>query len=123
MELRQILGRFAATIIGIVGAVLGLVFNFGYSFFHDALKIAGAKNIDATHGFVGLMLMLIALVGAFLALFRPRASAAMLAIGGVGFFYPVGFFALVASPFLLLASALAFVDRTKTPAKQPVKVQ
>jgi hypothetical protein len=118
VELGRIAGRLVATVLGLIGVVLALLINAFYSGFHDLFKIAGAKNIESTHGFIGLALIIVAFVGALLALFRPRASALLLVIGGAGFFYPVGLLALIASPFMLIGALLAFIDKAPAPAKK-----
>ncbi len=115
MEIARIAGRLAAAVLGLIGVVLALVVNFAYSGVHDFLKISGSSTLDSSHGFVGLGLILVAFIGAVIALFKPRASATLLLIGGAGFFYPVGWFALIASPFMLLGALLAFID--KAPSK------
>ena len=111
MEIARIAGRLAAAVLGLIGVVLALVVNFFFSGINDIIKISGATAPDSTHGFIGLGLIVLAFVGAIIAVFKPRASALLLLIGGAGFFYPVGWFALIASPFMLLGALLAFIDK------------
>ncbi len=119
MEIARIAGRLAAAVLGLIGVILALVVNFAYSGVHDFLNISGTSASNS-HGFIGLGLIVLAFIGSVVALFKPRAAALLLLIGGAGFFYPVGWFALIASPFMLLGALLAFIDRSpskSTPAK------
>jgi hypothetical protein len=111
MEIARLAGRLAAAVLGLIGVVLALVVNFAYSGVHDFLRVSGSSTLESSHGFVGLGLILLAFIGSVISLFKPRASAALLLIGGAGFFYPVGWFALIASPFMLLGALLAFIDK------------
>jgi hypothetical protein len=119
VEIARIAGRLAAAVLGLIGVVLGLVVNLTYSAFNDGAKLFGA-TLPATHGVIGFGLLFLAFVGAVIAVFKPRASAALLLIGGAGFFYPVHWFALIASPFILLGALLAFIDKSPS-AKAPTK--
>ena len=121
MELARIAGRLAAAVLALIGVVIGLVVNFTYSLTNDAATAFGAK-LPASHGFIGFGLLIFSFIGAVIALFRPRTAATLMLIGGAGFFYPVGWFALIASPFMLLGALLAFIDKgpsakTTTPTK------
>jgi hypothetical protein len=107
----RILGRLGALILGIIGVVLGFVVNFAYSGIHRLVHLAGGTTMDQTHGFIGLLLILVGLVGTMLTLVAPETAAILLLISGVGFFFIVGWYALLASPFLILAAILAWVDR------------
>ena len=111
MDVRRILGRLGALIFGLVGVVLGLIVNFVFSTVSDVNRLAGG-SLPASHGFIGLGAMIVGFVGAILAPAKPGAAALLLLIAGAGFFYPVHLFALIASPFLLVAALLAFIDRS-----------
>ncbi len=123
MNVRRIIGRFAAAIVGLVGVVIGLIINVFYSGIHDALKLAGQQHVDQTHGFIGLALMIIGFVGVLFALFRPRFAAALFAIGGLGFIYPLGAYAVLPTVLLVVAALLAFLDRSPAKAKTPANVE
>lgn len=123
MNVRRILGRFAAAVVGLVAVVIGLIINLFYSGIHDALKLAGQQNVDQTHGFIGLALMLVAFVGVLFAMFRPRLAAALFAISGLAFIYPLGAYAVLPTVLLVIAALLAFLDRGPAKAKTPAKVE
>jgi hypothetical protein len=117
VEVRRILGRLGALVFGLVGVVLGLIVNFVFSTVKDTEKLLG-NNTVSSHGFIGLGAMIVGFIGAVLAPAKPAAAALLLLIAGAGFFYPVHLYALIASPFLLIAALLAFVDRAPATAKK-----
>jgi hypothetical protein len=108
--------RFIAMLLGLVGAVIALIINVLTSFTH-AIAAASGAQVSQSHGFYGLALFAVALVGSFLALPRPRTASAFLLVAGVGFYFVLGWWTLLASPFLLLAAVLAFLDRTNAAKK------
>jgi hypothetical protein len=91
-------------ILGLIGCVVGVIANF-------IGTIHGYMSDVAHHGFVGLLLLLIAFVGSLTAPFVPIVAAVLLLIAGIGFFYVLGAGALFVAPFFLVAAVLAFVDR------------
>ncbi len=113
----RIVGRLGALILGLFGVIVALVVNFAYSGVHDALRLGGDKNISQSHGFIGFLLIVVGLVGALLALPAPVVSAFLLLVAGVGFFFIVKAYAILASVFLLLAALLAYIDRNRKSAK------
>ena len=107
-------GRFAlrtiALIVGLIGAVLALVIDILYSLLHVLARISGVTN-DSAHFFYGLIVVLVGTVGAFLAPILPILAAVMLIVAGIAFFFVVGWWALIASPFFLVAALLTFSNR------------
>jgi hypothetical protein len=108
----QISMRLLAMITGLIGVVIAFVINILYSFFHALSRIAGISTTQ-THFFYGLLVIVIGLVGSLLTLFAPIVGAVLLAVAGIAFFFIAGWWALLASPFLLIAAALAF-SHTRT---------
>ena len=106
--------RTIAMIVGLMGVLLALVIDVLYSLVHLLGRVAGITN-DSAHFFYGLLVVLIGLGGSFLAPVMPLLAAVMLAAAGIGFFLVVGWWALFASPFLLVAAVLTFSNR-------PVKI-
>jgi hypothetical protein len=102
--------RTIATIVGLIGAVVALVVTILYTLAHVLGRIAGV-NTDHSHFWWGLLVILIGAVGAFTAPLLPIPSAIMLLGAGVAFFFIVGWWALIASPFLIVAGLLAFSNR------------
>lgn len=123
MNVRRIIGRFAAAVVGLVAVVIGLLINLFYSGFHDLFKAFFGGDTTLTHGWIGLALMLVAFVGVLFALFRPRFAAALFAIGGLGFIYPLGAYAVLPTVLLVIAALLAFLDRSPAKAKTPASVE
>jgi hypothetical protein len=112
--------RIVAAVIGVVGAIVAFIVNALYSGIHDVMKASGAFS-GRTHGFIGLLLVVVGLVGAFAGIPWPIAGAVLMLIAGLGFIYVVHWWALVASPLFILAAVLAYMDRNKE--KAPVKAQ
>lgn len=108
----KLIGRLGALVFGILGFLLGLIFDAMY---------AGATHIfepgSQTHGFIALLLLLVGLVGALIALPGPTVAAALLVIAAVGFLIIAHGFAVVPAIFLLIAALLAYVDRSKQTAR------
>lgn len=107
-------GRFAlrtiALIVGLIGAILALVINILYSLFHLLGRVTGMPN-DSAHFLYGLVVVLVGAVGAFLAPVLPPVAAGMLVVACVALFFVVGPWALIASPFFLVAAFLTFSNR------------
>jgi hypothetical protein len=105
--------RTIAMIVGLVGTAVALVINILYSLAHVLGRVSGITD-DSSHFFFGLLAVLVALGGSFLTVFTPLLAAAMLLAAGIGFFFVVGWWALIASPFLFVAALLAFSNRRVT---------
>src|SRR5215831_20855007 len=97
--------RVLALILGVIGSICALVINILYSTGRHVNNIV--FNGDATsHGFIGLLLVLAGLVGAIITPLLPILGAVLMAIAGIGFFFIVGWWALLlASPLLLIGAA------------------
>jgi len=107
------MSRLIALILGLIGVVIAFTINLLYSSLHVLGSIAGF-TADSTHFFWGLFVVLIGLVGSILAMFIPIAGAVLLLIAGIAFFFIAGWWALLASPFLLVGAVLAYnVSRVK----------
>ncbi len=102
--------RVIAMIVGLIGAILALAIVLLYSVFHALAEVSGIAH-DTVHFFWGLFLVLLAAVGAFLATPLPIVSAIMLFVAAVGLFFVVGWWAVVAVPFLLVAAAMTFSNK------------
>ena len=110
--------RVLAMIIGLVGVVVAFIVNLLYSSLHVLGRIAGVAY-GPSHFLFGLLVVLIGLIGSVLALFAPIAGAVLLLVAGIAFFFIAGWWALFASPFLLIAAVLAFEHSRE---KQPTAV-
>lgn len=110
------LQRMLALITGLVGVVVAFIINIMYSFFHVLGRVSGITN-DQSHFFWGLIVILIGLTGSIFALFIPTPAMVLLLISGIAFFFIAGWWALLASPFLLIAAYLAYRYNTKRQAQ------
>lgn len=105
--------RIFALILGIIGVIAAFIINLLYSSLHVLGRISGITD-DQTHFSWGLFVILIGLVGSVLAMFIPIAAAVLLLVAGIAFFFIAGWWALLASPFLLIGAFLAYnVSRVK----------
>lgn len=102
--------RTVAMIVGLVGTVLALIVNVMYSLLHTLGRVTGV-TADTGHFFWGLFVVLLGLSGSLLAPILPIVSCILLAVAGVALFFVVGWWALIASPFLLVAAALTLSNR------------
>lgn len=92
---------------GIIGAVNVLILNVIISSYRTVERIAGAD--PNSHGWVGLGAFGIAVIGSILALFWPRVGGALLIVAGLIFIYVAHWWALLASPQLILGGLIPFV--------------
>jgi len=99
--------RGLPVIIGIVGALVALVIDILYALAHVLGRVAG-MNTDSSHFFGGLGVVLVAFIGALLAAVSPLVGAVLLVVAAIGFFFVVGWWAVIAAPFLLGAAYLAY---------------
>lgn len=110
--------RIAATIIGIIGAIDGLVINFVVSAFKRAQEILGG-TADPSHGFIGLFICLVGLAAALIVLRSPLVGGVLLILAGIAFFFVVHWWALLASPQLIVGGAVALIDWNASRAGRP----
>ena len=99
--------RTLTLITGLFAVIVAFIVNLLYSFLHVLGRVAGITN-DSSHFFWGLLVIFIGFVGSLLVLFSPTVGAVLLLVSGIAFFFIAGWWALLASPFLLLAAALAY---------------
>jgi hypothetical protein len=99
--------RTLAMITGLFGTAIAFVINILYSTFHVLGRVTGI-TANQSHFFFGLLVVLIGFIGSLVVLLTPIVGAVLLLVAGVAFFFIAGWWALLASPFLLIAAALAF---------------
>ena len=107
--------RFIATILGIIGFIIGLLVDLGNSAVHDIVRATGG-NASQTHGFIGFFLVVVGLIGAFIAVPFPATAAILMLVAAIGSFFVVGVPAVIAAIFFVVAAALAFFDRARSRA-------
>jgi hypothetical protein len=103
-----------AMLVGLFGVIVAFIINALYSFFHVLGRVAGITT-DRSHFFWGLLVVLIGLIGAFMEPFSPIAGAVLLVVAAIAFFFIVGWWALLASPFMLIAAFLALKHLRERP--------
>lgn len=108
--LERLTFRTIALIVGLIGTVLAFIVNLLYSLFHVLGRVSGISN-DPSHFWWGLLVVLLALIGSFLAPVFAIGAAILLLGTGIAFFFIVGWWAVIASPFLIVAAILTFSNR------------
>jgi hypothetical protein len=99
-----------AMAIGLVGAVIGFVVNALYSFAHVLGRISGI-TANQSHFFIGTGLAIVAVIGSLCVAGAPEVGAILLVLATIGFFFIVGWWAVIPAIFLLTAAAIAFMRR------------
>lgn len=103
--------RTVGMIIGVLAAALMLIVEILYSLAHTLAELAGHGTANTTYFFIGLMVSLFGLVGAFLADPLPIASVVMMLGAAVAFFFLVGAWAIIPAVLFAIAIVIVFVDR------------
>jgi len=94
-------------ISGLFGVIIAFFINLLYFTFHVLGRVSGITN-DKSHFFYGLLVVLIGLIGSVLVPFAPIVGAVLLVVAAIALFFVVGWWAILASLFLLIAAVLAF---------------
>jgi hypothetical protein len=102
--------RVVTMAIGLVGAVIAFVINALYSFAHMLGRISGI-TADRSHFFIGTGLTIVAIIGALLVVVSPEVGGVLMVLATIGFFFIVGWWAIIPAIFLLAAAALALFNR------------
>jgi hypothetical protein len=105
----RIVSRLAVLVLAIIGVINGIVVNVLVTVINAASKMLGGTG-DPSKGLIGALLLLLALVGGFVALRFQVAGGVMLVIAGIGFFFIVHWWALLVSPSWLVGGALAIAE-------------
>lgn len=104
--------RTMAMALGLVGTVIGFVVAALYSLLHFLGRISGI-TADQGHFFVAIGLTILAAIGSLLLVSAPEIGAVILVLATIGFFFIVGWWAIIPAVFLLGAAGLAFVERSQ----------
>lgn len=104
--------RVLALIFGIAGGVIGFVINILNSSMRFVGQITGFTDTGG-HIFIGTLVAIVACIGAILALFAPEVGAILLVLCAIGFFFAIGWWALIPAIFLLLGAWMAMRGRTQ----------
>lgn len=104
------ISRVTTMAIGLVGAVIGFVVNALYSLVHVLGRISGITS-DRSHFFIGTGLTILAIIGALSVAGAPEVGALLMVLATIGFFFIVGWWAVIPAIFLLVAAAFAIRSR------------
>jgi hypothetical protein len=107
-----------AMAIGLVGAVIGFVVSALYSLAHLLGRISGI-TADRSHFFIGIGLTIVAVIGALCMAGAPEVGALLLVLATIGFFFILGWWAIIPAIFLLSAAALGIVNRAEYHQHRP----
>ncbi len=106
--------RTIGMILGLLASALMLIIEILYSLARTLAELAGHGTANTTYFFIGLIVSMFGLVGAFLADPLPIASVVMMLIAAVAFFFLVGAWAIIPAVFFVLAILIVFFDRRRT---------
>ncbi|MBO0685867.1 MAG: hypothetical protein J2P45_22205, partial [Candidatus Dormibacteraeota bacterium] len=116
-----LLARIVALIFGLIGSAIALVINITYSTFHRAANTFGNANtyndpnLTQTHGWIGLGLVAVGVIGSITALYQPLAAVILLLIAGIGLFFVIKGFAIFSILFFVLAAVFAYLGHHHRP--------
>jgi hypothetical protein len=102
--------RTLGMLIGLVGTCLAFAINLLYSSAHVLGKVLNVTN-NSGHFFLGLLMVIIALAGSLVGLISAPAGSILLVVAAIGLFFAAGWWALFASPFLLLGAVVIYAGR------------
>lgn len=108
----------AAMVLGIIGGLFGIagsLFALGVGALGSAAGTVGASQVVGL-GWVALALSVVGILGAALALARPKLSGILMLVSAIGGLVAISFGYIVAAPLLFLGGILALVRR-RTPAR------
>ena len=98
--------------MGAIGGLAGAVST-------NAQTTAQATDI-AGRGGLGVLISILAMVGAAFAMAKPKFAASLLLVAGIAGLFAIGGFYLIAGPLLLVAALLAFLGRAPSVTAAPV---
>lgn len=105
----KLLSRTIAMAIGLVGTVIGFVVVALYSLVHVLARMSGV-TADRSHFFIGVGLTIVAAIGSLVLLAAPEVGAIILVLATIGFWFIVGWWAIIPALFLLSAAVIAFME-------------
>jgi hypothetical protein len=104
--------RMVALISGIFGGVIGFIINILNSSLRFVGQIAGFTDTGG-HFVIGTLVAIVACIAAILVMVLPEVGAILLILCAVGFFFAIGWWALIPAVFLLIGAWLALTTRTE----------
>jgi len=104
--------RILALSFGIAGGVIGFVINIINSSARFVGQIFGFTDTGG-HVIIGRLVAIVACIGAILVMFMPEVGAILLILCTIGFFFAIGWWALIPAVFLLIGAWLAMRARSE----------
>lgn len=105
--------RTVGMILGLLAAILMLIIDVLYSLARTLAELAGHGTANTTYFFIGFMISLAGLVGAFLAGPLPIASVVMMLGAAVAFFFLVGAWAIIPAVLFAIAIVIVLFDQRR----------
>jgi hypothetical protein len=102
--------RTLGMLVGLVGTCIAFAINLLYTVTHVLERVVGIST-SSSHFLWGLLIVLASLVGSVLGLFSGITGAVILIVCAIALFFVAGWWALFASPFLVLAAVLLYAGR------------
>jgi hypothetical protein len=102
--------RTAALIVGVVGATIGFAVSMLYSLYHTLARLSGLPA-NQSHFFIGTGLALLGGIGAVMASVAPGMSALLMVVAAIGFFFILGWWAVIPAVCLVVAAVIALLGR------------
>ena len=104
--------KIAALIIGIFGSMAGFIAAIIIILVGGVFETVGVGGAEiAAPGFWGMGMSVVGLVGAALALAKPRIAAGLMVVSAIGGGIAISLFYAPAAVMLLIAALLAFLGR------------
>lgn len=107
----RLIGRLGALILGLIGVVIAFIFDV------TGLLIGHALTGSQTHGWLGILFLLIGLAGSLIVFLTPEVAALLLIVAAIGFFFVFSWAAIIPAIFFVLAAILAYIDRRPAAAR------
>jgi hypothetical protein len=111
-----VVSRMMAMAIGLVGSVIAFVVVALYSLAHVLARVYGI-TADRSHFFIGIGLTIVAIIGSLSLVGSAEIGAVILVLATIGFFFILGWWAIIPAIFLLGAAGAAFMSRRES--RQP----
>lgn len=105
--------RLIATFNGIVTIAATIVIDILYSLAHSLERIVGV-NPDSSHFFIGLACALVEVLGLIASFFNWYVGAVLMLIGAIGFFFLVGWWAIIPLIFAINTIAMLMIGARET---------
>lgn len=104
--------RMLALIFGIIGGVIGFIINILNSSLRFVGQLVGFTDTGG-HVVIGTLVAIVACIAAILVMLVPEVGGILLILCTIGFFFAIGWWALIPAVFLLSGAWLAMRARSE----------